>query len=153
MPVKRARVVRVSVTGPKRIEHGLPAFPPRPQPRQQLFHGAIVGHQQTLAVERKRKVTVADFERHPDGLGAIPRSHCQHGFRTAFDGEDGGVTVAFLLDGIPIGSPIAVSANGDFQFRWDTTTTEIGTHSLAIEATDAEGTSAIIGIRRVTLVR
>ena len=72
---------------------------------------------------------------------------------TASDREDAGVTVALLLDGIPIGAPVAVPANGEFQFRWDTTSTALGTHTLAIEATDSEGASAIIGIRRVTLIR
>lgn len=72
---------------------------------------------------------------------------------TAFDRDGEGITVALFLDGIPIGSPMAVSANGEFQFRWDTTTTEVGSHSLTIEATDSGGASALIGIRRVTLVR
>lgn len=72
---------------------------------------------------------------------------------TAFDREDTGVTVALLLDGIPIEAPVAVPADGRFQFRWDTTSTSAGPHTLAIEATDSQGASAIIGIRRVTLVR
>lgn len=72
---------------------------------------------------------------------------------TALDREGEGVTVIVFLDGIPIGSPLTVSANGGFQFRWDTTTTEVGSHTVAVEATDSEGASAIIGIRKVTLVR
>ena len=72
---------------------------------------------------------------------------------TAFDKEDASVTVALLLDGIPIGAPVTVSADGGFQFSWDTTTTTVGPHTLAIEATDSQGASAIIGIRRVTLIR
>ena len=62
-------------------------------------------------------------------------------------------TVALLMDGIPIGAPVAGPANGEFQFKWDTTGIAVGTHTLAIEATDSGGASALIGIRRFTLVR
>lgn len=61
--------------------------------------------------------------------------------------------VALLMDGIPTGAPVAVPANGEFQFKWDTTGIAVSTHTLAIEATDSGGASALIGIRTVTLVR
>jgi hypothetical protein len=57
------------------------------------------------------------------------------------------------MDGIPIGAPVAGPANGEFQFKWDTTGIAVGTHTLAIEAADSGGASALIGIPRVTLVR
>jgi hypothetical protein len=72
---------------------------------------------------------------------------------TASDREDASVTVALLLDGIPIGTPVEVPINSNFQFSWDTATATAGPHTLAMQATDSEGASAIIGIRRVTLVR
>ncbi len=72
---------------------------------------------------------------------------------TASDREGASVTVAPLLDGVPIETPIMVPTNGNFQFIWDTAVATAGPHILAIQATDSQGASAIIGIRRVTLVR
>lgn len=72
---------------------------------------------------------------------------------TASDREDASVTVALLLDGIPIGTPVEVPTGGNFQFSLDTATATAGPHSLAMQATDSEGASAIIGIRRITLIQ
>lgn len=72
---------------------------------------------------------------------------------TASDREDASVIVALLLDGIPIGTPVEVPTGGNFQFSLDTATATAGPHTLAVQATDSEGASAIIGIRRITLIQ
>src|SRR5260221_13490307 len=87
MPVERVGASLVSMATALGIEHGLSALPPRSETRQELLHCGVVGHQQTLAVERQRKMTVAHVESDPDGLSAISRRHCEDGFVTAFHGQ------------------------------------------------------------------
>src|SRR5262249_12088855 len=58
---------------------------PRPlnvEPREELLHGGVVGHEQTLAVDGQREVAIADLEGHAQGLAPRPG-------RDSKDGLDG----------------------------------------------------------------
>ena len=75
------------MTSRDRFENREPARPLDAEPREQLHHRAVVGHQQLVAIERERKMMIADFERDADGPIAIVRAHREHALGRGFDFE------------------------------------------------------------------
>ena len=73
--------------GTYRSEHGVHAFPGHTNPRQELLHRDVVGHEQPVAVDGNGEVPIPDFERNPNHLIAIPRRNREHRLRSRFDDD------------------------------------------------------------------